>query len=270
MKISKALSHVFERPCSTVETNTQMNVALLLLGFHEVDALPIEIGSNTFSRKYVVSSHACLSKLLEADTSEYPKLLVQPCEKASVELASVSASGEIDTLLRTFTSTGFGFACIESGSELRGLVSLRDLLLLYQKSTFKTDLSVKDVASFPILALSKETSLRETLERMFRKKVRRILVSENGKVVSDREIIKHLFSASRLAETSKDSSALIDTKLGHVKGVQPISVGSNIPVTSAALELYSSLGGCLTCDDGIITPWDIVMKPWAKGELDIS
>lgn len=270
VKIGEALSYVFERPCSTVEPSTQMHLALLLLGFHEVDALPIEIGSNTHSTKYAVSSHSCLSKLLETDTKEYSNLLAQPCKKICSELASVSANSQMETLLKTFDSTGFGFACIENGSELRGLVSLRDLLLLYQKSRFKTDLLVKDVASSPLYTLSSDASLKETLRMMFKHKFRRIFISENRRVVSDREIIKHLFSPSRMIESSEDYSALFETKLGLVKSVLPRSVSSEMAVNLASLELYSSLGGCLTCNDGVVTPWDIVMKPWIQGRLNIS
>lgn len=270
MKISDALSYVFERPCSTVEPNTQMHLALLLLGFHEVDALPIEIGSNTHSTKYVVSSHSCLSKLLEVDTRECSRLLSQPCKKVCSELARVPANSQMETLLKTFYSTGFGFACIEKESELRGLVSLRDLLLLYQKSMFKTDLSVKDVASSPIYSLSKEASLREALDGMFKHQFRRILISEERRIVSDREIIKHLFSPSRISEFSEDAFTMFDTKLAHVKSTPPRSVDPDTPVNLASLELYSSMGGCLICNEGIITPWDIVMKPWIQGRLSMT
>lgn len=269
MKISETLSFVFERPCSTLESNTQTRLALLLLGFHEVDALPIEIGSRS-SKKYVVSSYSCLSKLLETNTKEYSGFLDRSCENVSIELATVSATDRIEALLNTFASTGFGFACVEKESEVRGLVSLRDLLSLYQRSIFTTDLSVKDVASFPIHRLSDKVSMKETLEDMFELKIRRIFVSENDRVISDREIIKYLFSPSRMSEISKDTSALLDARLGLVKSTKPRMVSSSMKLNEAALELYSNPGGCLISEEGVITPWDIIMKPWILGKLVIS
>ncbi len=53
IKIREALPNIFERPHTVVEPSTKTQVAMCLLAFHEVDALPA--GLTTGKRKYVIS-----------------------------------------------------------------------------------------------------------------------------------------------------------------------------------------------------------------------
>lgn len=82
--------------------------------------------------------------------------------------------------------------------EIGVLVSLADLLRLYETGTIRTDLRVKNVAS-PILSMPRETMLRKVPEKMFSRKHRPIFVSRTGEFVGDRGIIEHVFSPAALS-----------------------------------------------------------------------
>ncbi len=269
-KIRQSLPYIFDRPCPSLEPSTETSLALLLLSFHETDALPIGFRRDAPSKKLVVSGYSCLSKLLETDPQDYARFLYQPCKEVSVKLPTVFAGKDIETLLEIFRVERFGIACVEEKSEIGRLVSLRDLLALYEKSIFRTDLAVGEVASSPVFSLPGDTSLKQALKDMFKREIRRVFVSETQRVVSDREILDYVFSASRLGHINKNPTTLLDAKLSDVKSTKPESVSATASINRAAVELCAIGGGCLICDKGVVTPWNMIIKPWSEKKLTIS
>ena len=64
-------------------------------------------------------------------------------------------------------------------------------------------------------------------------------------------------------------SALLDSKLSDVKSLEPKMISANTDITSAARELYKNKDGCLMCEKGIVTAWDLVMKPWNRNKNSV-
>jgi len=131
LDLIEALPEVFNRTWPALEPETQIILALLLLHSHQIDALPLVFrknGNNKF-----VSGYSTLSKFLQTDPREYGSFFKQSCEDVSLELPTIPAEGNLESLLKVFSKTRFGFAWAElkSNSLVGGFVSLRDLLSLY-------------------------------------------------------------------------------------------------------------------------------------------
>jgi CBS domain-containing protein len=255
-----------------LEPDTKTHFALSLLGFHDIDAMTIWFGKSTaWTKRFVVYGYSSIMTLLRTDPNDYRMLLEQPCEAVSVEPATISAEKNLENLLDIFFKRRFGFAYVEKagGTQLGGFANLRDLVTLYEKSVIKTDLLVGDVASYPVVSMSGDSDVKTVLDKMVRKNVRRVLVSGTQNIVSDREIISHIASTYRSLEVGQDPSHLLDANLKDVKSTQPRNIKLDLPIDQAARIIYQN-GGCLLCGDGIVTPWDLVIKPWIQKKLLIN
>ncbi len=271
MNIGEAIPEVYSRTYATLQPDTPLLVALSLLRFQKVDAIPIVL-NGTSSVKIAVSGQSSLSEVFENSPSNFAELLEKPCKSFSIKLATIAAEDDVEKLLRIINRTGFGFACVEEkvGQEICGLVSLRDLLALYNKSIFSSELLVGDIASFPIFSLPEDTTLKNALGEMLRQGIRRVFISGTEKVVSDRSVINHIFSASKLNQTSNEPYDLLETEIGKIECSTPNKITSKANVKRGAELMVQNTDGCLVCERGVVTPWDLVIKPWKLGKLTIS
>ncbi|MDG6924240.1 MAG: CBS domain-containing protein [Nitrososphaerota archaeon] len=267
MKISKAIPSIFKRVYPVLEPSTQMVVALSLLRFHEIDALPIGFRTGE-SKKLAISGYSCLSRLLEIKPKDYGRFLEMPCEVTAVELSTIDVGKELEALLRLFEKTKFGFSWVESNGSA-GFASLRDLVDLYANGIVGAKLSAKDVAS-PVYSLPKNTKIGPALKHMFKRRIRRTFITGEEKFVTDRGIISYIFSASRLNVAAKKPHTLLDAKLGDLNLIKPIQVGDDASLKDAAGAMSDSVENCRICKAGVITPWDILMKPLEQGKLAIK
>jgi len=269
LNLTEALPEVFTRTWPQLDPKTQVLFALSLLRSHQIDALPLK-SRNKENNKFA-SGYSCLSKLVQADPEEYVIFFRQSVEDVSLELPTIPAEENLESLLNVFSKTRFGFAWSEwkHNPKLGGFVSLRDLLSLYSKSVISTDLSIGDIASSNIFSLKSDATLRQALEEMIHRQIRRVLISDTERVISDRQMIYHVFSPARLEGVYANPSTLFDCKLGDLESTEPSKLRGERSVKEAA-ELVRGSAGCVICEAGIVTPWDIIMKPWEQNELRIS
>ena len=267
MKVGEALPNIFRRNSAVLEPGTQMLLAASLLRFHQIDALPIGFDPKK-KKRFAVFGFSCLSKLLETPPAEYGKFLELPCESASLELSTVDVDDSVEDLLRVFERTKFGFAWVES-DKVGGFASLRDVLELYGNRSIESNMSVEQVAS-PIFSMQASSPLSDVLQEMFSHRFRRIFVEGQNTVVTDRRIIGYIFSASRLTETANNPERLLDAKIGDLDKMEPIRISNESTVKEASLSMKDAVEECLICDSGVVTPWDLVMKPLKTGNLVIN
>jgi len=266
VQIGVALPQVFRRTYPVIEPTTQMLLAVSLLRFHEIDALPIGFKASQ-KKRLAVFGYSCLSLLLETPKKDYGKFMELPAEKAALELATIGVDKDIESLVGNFKRTKFGFAWVES-EKLGGFASLRDLLELYETGVLETHLTLGELAS-PIFSMPKTATARNVLEEMFNRRIRRVFVEGKKTIVTDRRIIGFLFSTSRLGSTAKNPESLLDFNLGDIETLEPPFVRGSSSVRKGAKSLSDHSEECLVCEKGVITPWDLIMKPLALGVLKI-
>ncbi len=271
MKIESALPRLLERKYPIIKPSYPLLTVLYLLRIQDVAAVPI---SEDGSRRRAVFGFSILPKLMELTPKNFDAYLEGPCESASVDLDCFSMNDEVETLLEGFKwrNLGVSLVCGKVGDEKRtSLVTLVDLLRLYKTKQLTTDMSANDVAS-PILAMPGRSSVRDALQTMFRLRQRRVFITGELMYISDRSIIEHFLSpASLIRDRHEPDGALLDGRIDGLKKTAPIEVTPRASLQSAALRLRSEWGPCLIIKDKgvVVTPWDVIMKPWEAGRLTI-
>jgi hypothetical protein len=270
LKIAEALPDIFKRTYPVLESGTELLLAASLLKFHQIDAIPI--GFKKKQKKHLaVLGYSCLSHLLQTKPSMYKTFLEQPCDKIAQELSSISWNTNLETLLKLFWETKFGFSMVEGKFETSALVSLRDLLGLYRDDVLSTTMSLGQIAS-PIFSMSSESSLKQVLGEMFVRRIRRIFLDgkDGNRVITDRRIISYIFSTSRLEELLHSPADLLEVPVGKLGTMRPPFKSEQTKIKKAAEAMKEQIEECLVCEKGVVTPWDMIMKPWKSGKLDVE
>ncbi|MDA4123343.1 MAG: CBS domain-containing protein [Thaumarchaeota archaeon] len=271
MKIEQAFPHILEKQVPVVKSNYPLLTVLYLLRMQDVDAVPIVPVTNKGAR--AVFGFSSLPHFMNLGPEGFAELLRGPCEAASDELNLLSVEDELGSLLDAFKSRTLGLALVhEGGRKMKaGLLSLTDVLALYGTGVIHAGMTVGDVGS-PILSLPSTTTIREALQAMFRHRHRRVFLTGVEAYVSDRSIMSSLFSPTILEQLgSEKSKDILSTPIAKVEKVTPVAVGPKTSLSKAAYMLRRDRGGCLiTSEKKVVTPWDVVMKPWLTDRLTIA
>lgn len=268
LKIVDALPQIFKRAYPTIDPRTETLSALSLLRFHEIDALPVLPDSRLKHR--AVFGFSCLARLMQLKPKQFTPFLEQPCESASEPIATVQASQALSSLLDAFARTRFGFARVEKRRDVGALVGLPDVLGLFGDGKVSSRLSVKSVAS-PIFSISKDATLGKALQEMFGRRCRRLFIDGTSEFIWDRGIIGYIFSPESLSSAATGRSAdILRTPVAELETSTAKEVSPKTSLRSAAGILLAERGRCLVFDENVVTPWDVVMKPWKARALKLS
>ncbi len=277
MKLKEAFPEIFRRPVPVVAQGTTILVAGTLLDTPRRDVLPIvrsldktlNFVSNDSKHLIAFAGQAIISKLLEWNPRDHYMFLFEPIESASLQVAPIPADEEITSLFHAFIRTKFGWSIIDDHGTY-AIATLADLIPLYGRGILETSLCARDVAS-PVFSLPQDTKLSKALQEMIHRSVRRVFLSDTNRFVSDREILSYIFSPARLAVVRNAPQKMLKATLDDVGSVEAINVDGSATLREAS-ELFRPSSGawCLSCGEGVITPWDLVVKPWKMGQLIIS
>ena len=132
------------------------------------------------SRPLIFSGYSIISKLVELRPSRYRDFLDEPCVEGALAVGTIGDKSDLQSLCHVFESTTLGYALVhdyeKKNSSNGSIVTVKDLLKMYQKKFISSRLSVNDVASAPMFALSRGTRLDRTLAEMVRRKFRRVQI----------------------------------------------------------------------------------------------
>lgn len=270
--LEQSFPALFSRSQPAIEKESPLVFAASLLRFHSVEAAmilvdetrPMKIGP----RVAFVGGYSVLATLQRTKPELSYKELFAPSERSAIAVPPIAASRGLSELLAVFQGSRFGFTAITKG-EMFAMVGLSDVLPLYEEGVLGTDLLVRDVASQPV-AVGGHTSVREAMRLMFERRIRRVFVKGAKAFVSDREIVSSIFSPKKLREVRRSPESLLEGDLLDMGPVESVEVEGDMPLKEAAPLLVRSQGGALTCEAGIVSPWDVVMKPFVAGRLSME
>ena len=222
-------------------------------------------------RPLVFSGYSVVSKLVDMKPSEYGAFLQSPCLLYCLSAGTVYKESDLVSLFHVFESTTFGFSMIhDEADRIFGKITVRDLLNLFQDGFLSSDLKVEDVVSAPVFSMSKGARVIDCLREMESRKYRKIKIMGTTSVVSDTLIFSHVFDEKRLQRISKTPQHLLDDTLEDLETAQGTWISGKKRISEAAKLLAKSEQGYLLVDEGIVTPWDLIIKPWRMGNLRIS
>jgi hypothetical protein len=141
--------------------------------------------------------------------------------------------------------------------------------IVYENDILSCKMKAEEVSS-KAFSLPPGSTVREVLEQMFARRIRRVFVGRGREFVWDRSIIEYLFSPAVLAKVAQEPSE--DTLDVPVSVIEPTKAAQADPgetLKEAAGRLTSERGQCLVFDGRIVTPWGVVVKPWETWELKV-
>jgi len=271
-KIRDAFPGVFSRATPIVHEQQPLIFGASLLRFHPIEAaLVLSQSFNDSSegpREKFLGGYSILAGILKRRPGDSYKWLFEPCGKNAVSIRTLKSDESLGTLLDLFQETRFGFTVIKE-KHLKAMVGMSDVLRLYGERRVDTKLTAKEVAS-PAIAVEPGTPLRTALGIMFEKRVRKLVIKGRRALVSDREIISYIFSPLKLKQTRESPGSLARTRIGDAVPVEVDEIPNNSPLHEVAAKLLAANGNTVMCGAGVVTPWDVVIKPWAAGRLEFK
>ena len=187
--------------------------------------MPIDEGP-TSTR--AVSGFSSLPKLMKMSPKSYEKFL-ELILRARVEHArSFGMEDDLEGVLEALKRRKLGIAIVNGmvDGEVRfSLITMDDLLGLYQTRQFTSDLTVEDVSS-PIFSLPAKTTVRKALTTMFRLSHRTVFISGERTYVSDRTIIDRVFDPTLLEPFhGGPMESVFEARIGSLDRTTPVEVG---------------------------------------------
>ncbi len=275
-RIYNVFPQLFSKSIPTVSPDEETLKAINILLSSGLDAIPLNTEHQTrdAGRAKInprgISGYSVISRLTESGRASLERYITEKCEKSSLSLGTISNNDDLISLLHTFEVTGFSYAAAIEGGKL-GMISIIDVLALYSTGVLTSELKVRDVASRPVTSLRRQTTLFDALSEMMRKKFRRAAISSSDReLVTERDILDFTFRGARNVPATgawlkqKMARPISDIKLKPAPWLL-----SSFGLKDAARIVLKSPNGCALSDYGIITPWDLVMKPWRLGSLKI-
>ncbi len=167
---------------------------------------------------------------------------------------------------------GWGYAIVVAPNGApTNLVGLLDIASFLVKSGYTakiTNVRARDKASNPLVSVSENLSVMDTIQTMLDKHVRRLFVKESGLVVSDRGIIKWLLSPVNLGRLRDSPGEILDSPIKSMGPMlhKPVFVDPELDAASALSWINAEDGRCLITKDRkmILTPWDLTISMLAK------
>jgi CBS domain-containing protein len=270
-QLASAFPHAFDRQYAVVKPSYPLITVLYLLKIQELAAVPLTSGKRDENR--AVFGFSCLEKLVKLGPTRFASLLRRPCEGVADELDCLTTDQDLGDLLDSFKARRLGCAVVRAPGPYgrRTLLTLSDVMRLYERGLIKTDMVAQDVAS-PIFSMPGDTSIRDALQAMFRHQFRRVFISDDGRYISERTVINHILNPLALVGLDEEPPAdHLAAPIGRLESVAPIPTGPHLPLKDAATKLRKRGGDCLIMNgDEVVTSWDLVMKPWISGRLVVG
>ncbi len=261
LKLGECLADVIKRPFPGVMAETPIVVAGGFLRCHNVDALFV-LRRGTWTNEGIFG-FPVISELM--NTNDYNSSIWKECGSISTAIPHVSVGQNLVGLLALFEQRRFGNASIYLDGQ-PALISLSDIIRLYSAGTLDTDLKCADVMS-KMFSLPPDATIGEALKEMVKRRIRRIFLEDGNTFISDRTVIRYLFSPEGLHLSRESPSRTFEAKISETDPEHATAVDGNTGIREAAGLVDVAAGSCLTCGGGVVTPWDLVIKPFQKQRL---
>ena len=270
--INRVLGNVFRRPYLSVPPEIPFLElgTFLATGYQiNVDGLIVAIDKKLVGR---ISGKHILDHLLKMNYDDWSS--VRASDLMDSNTSSVEMESSLSSLLKLFAETNFALTPITSKSSLIGSIVIRDILPLI--SELNLDTPVKTVGS-PIVRISMNESLKNSIDLMLKKKIRNLVVSPAGDhsnnndnyIVNDRMILEFIFSyeGRKIMHQGLGATALGSVSLNSLNMTAASSISENQTISKTATMLRDINTPALLLKNHIVTPWDIVMKTIGKEYL---
>ncbi|MGA2767189.1 MAG: CBS domain-containing protein [Candidatus Bathyarchaeia archaeon] len=131
------------------------------------------------------------------------------------DIVKVGSCALVDNAVKVMNKNNIGCLIIEDNGETRGIVTQRDLLKkVLEKARDPRKLVVSDIMTKKLIVGSPDMEIHEAARLMFQKKIKKLPIVENGKLVG-------LITLSNIAWTVGVDQKMIDMveKLSNMRAI---------------------------------------------------
>jgi signal-transduction protein with cAMP-binding, CBS, and nucleotidyltransferase domain len=116
------------------------------------------------------------------NNSEKPLIGILVKDIMSKQLITASSSTTVYQISKMMEQ-GIGSVFVKKDAETMGIITDRDFAIKVAANKYPLDMTVEKVASFPLETISPNKSILEAAKQMTAKKIRKLAVSENNKII---------------------------------------------------------------------------------------
>lgn len=262
------VARVSQTPVHFVKPEERVIVAMLPLA--KLDVAAVLVGKSDKEVTGLLGGYNCL-QLAKVPGSFWQKLYTVSVEMIDWRVLSFQAGTRLGDVLRNMHNLRWGFAAVMEGDRFRLLVSVIDISRFLDSvgalERFPT-LSLGDLTNKVVGSISVEQSLKELVDIMLRHRIRRILVKENGNIITDRDIIKYLLDEPQIHELRENAEHVFSKPVKLLENYmnEPAIVNREEDIASALRKLLESPAKAIVTPDHreIATPYDFTVKLWKQ------
>lgn len=170
-----------------------------------------------------------------------------PSRSIARPIVTIDEGATVTEASKTMVSNNRGSVVVTRGGETAGFLTERDVMKrVVAKSLDPNSTKVKDVMTPSPVTIEKDKPLREAIDLMNRKGVRRMLVTEKGQVVGIftlRDIVKHMRTC---AYCGKEIKSILETS--EPEGYVECECGSRYHTKCSETVVH-----CVTCSKTLVT-----------------
>lgn len=267
--VLELLPWVLQNVSATVSEDLQLMSAGILMTFRQIDFLPVVKGMNVVGRFAGIHVVSNLEKVRDGGIWRLvAKKVGDVCDRS---VPHVGSKDSLLSVLNSMNDAKFGHGCVlEKNGELVATIALKDIIRYLSDLNDKAGLQVKEVAS-PTISMRGEASITDLLNTLLTKRIRRILVTglKNHVIADDKILARQAFSHEGLLAMRYTPKVFFERQLSSLALAEPGSIKGEQDVAEAWPLIYESPAECLLVEgeNKILTPWDVVMKPYALGKF---
>jgi CBS domain-containing protein len=182
------------------------------------------------------------------------------------DLLYVDFNETVINLIKKLHKEAWLYACVMHEGKSPGTIGYLNLLKFLLN--FKELENVNAPYTSNIIYVYPSSKLIEVIYTMLSKRVRRLLVMDIKKIISDRSIIRTLFSEYYVQYLRDKPSEILYAPINEFP-----SFFENFKFVENEINLYKAINLCLESESncliiedfkGIITPWDLAIKPFVE------
>ena len=98
-------------------------------------------------------------------------------------IISVSTETTVFQVAKMMEQGGIGAVLVKKNDHLSGIITDRDYATKIVAHNLSSDTPVEQIMSFPLITINFDESISAAAERMTSKKIRKLAVTDNGKII---------------------------------------------------------------------------------------
>lgn len=186
------------------------------------------------------------------------------CYEVDWKTLRCTPADSLEDLVGEMVKRRWGYAAVHRGENMYSIIGVLDIVRLLAKSgrLEKTHgLRIADLSAGPIVSVGVEASIYEVMGLMLRRRVRRIYVKDEDKIMTDRDIPRYLLSSLTVNEFRENPKDTLRRPVSAMKSYmrRPAELEPDTELREAVDKLLSNEAYTIVMRDkrGILTPWDI-------------